>query len=144
MRMSKMCFEMPRMVPACLSYWLVLQHCHCYDAVHNGVLNFLVCSNTCRHISKQETQTLFELMKSGRPHQVQPVFITTKEKPQEVLYPFPGVTVGFKVLFLQVGFNPLRVLRKRNKALRKIRKMLKKGELQVTPVCKATPPGVGN
>lgn len=32
-----------------------------------------------------------------------------------------------------VGFNPLRVLRKRNKALRKIRRMLKKGELQVTP-----------
>uniref|UniRef100_A0AAY5F388 STAS domain-containing protein n=1 Tax=Electrophorus electricus TaxID=8005 RepID=A0AAY5F388_ELEEL len=28
-----------------------------------------------------------------------------------------------------VGFNPLRVLRKRNKALRKIRKLLKKGEL---------------
>lgn len=51
-----------------------------------------------------------------------------------------GVFLLFKVLFLQVGFNPLRVLRKRNKALRKIRKMLKKGELQVTPVCKATPP----
>ncbi|KAH0616506.1 hypothetical protein JD844_027653 [Phrynosoma platyrhinos] len=32
-----------------------------------------------------------------------------------------------------VGFKPLRVLRKRNKALRKIRRMLKKGELQVTP-----------
>ncbi|XP_060100524.1 chloride anion exchanger [Heteronotia binoei] len=32
-----------------------------------------------------------------------------------------------------VGFNPLRVLHKRNKALRKIRRMLKKGELQVTP-----------
>ncbi|XP_028811109.1 chloride anion exchanger-like [Denticeps clupeoides] len=31
-----------------------------------------------------------------------------------------------------VGFNPLRVLRKRNKALRKIRKMLKKGELRIT------------
>lgn len=44
----------------------------------------------------------------------------------------------FKVLLLQVGFSPLRVLRKRNKALRKIRKMLKKGELQVTPVCRAT------
>ncbi|XP_019364946.1 PREDICTED: chloride anion exchanger [Gavialis gangeticus] len=36
-------------------------------------------------------------------------------------------------LIKAVGFNPLRVLRKRNKALRKIRKMLKKGELQVTP-----------
>ncbi|XP_066489505.1 chloride anion exchanger [Tiliqua scincoides] len=32
-----------------------------------------------------------------------------------------------------VDFSPLRVLRKRNKALRKIRQMLKKGELQVTP-----------
>lgn len=48
-----------------------------------------------------------------------------------------------KVLLLQVGFNPLRVLRKRNKALRKIRKMLKKGELQVTPVCRATAVEVG-
>uniref|UniRef100_A0A674E641 STAS domain-containing protein n=1 Tax=Salmo trutta TaxID=8032 RepID=A0A674E641_SALTR len=33
-----------------------------------------------------------------------------------------------------VGFNPLRVLRKRNKALRTIRKLLKKGELQMTSV----------
>ncbi|KAM6962055.1 chloride anion exchanger-like [Tautogolabrus adspersus] len=32
-----------------------------------------------------------------------------------------------------VGFNPLRVLRKRNKALREIRKLLKKGDLQWTP-----------
>ncbi|XP_062990993.1 chloride anion exchanger [Elgaria multicarinata webbii] len=32
-----------------------------------------------------------------------------------------------------VGFKPLRVLRKRNKALRKIRRMLKNRELQVTP-----------
>uniref|UniRef100_A0A4W5KES4 Solute carrier family 26 member 3 n=1 Tax=Hucho hucho TaxID=62062 RepID=A0A4W5KES4_9TELE len=31
-----------------------------------------------------------------------------------------------------VGFNPLRVLRKRNKALRTIRKLLKKGKLQMT------------
>ncbi|KAI1888101.1 hypothetical protein AGOR_G00181580 [Albula goreensis] len=31
-----------------------------------------------------------------------------------------------------VGFNPLRVLRKRNKALRKIKKLLKNGELQIT------------
>ncbi|MCJ8743350.1 hypothetical protein PDJAM_G00093080 [Pangasius djambal] len=31
-----------------------------------------------------------------------------------------------------VGFNPLRVLRKRNKALRKIKKLIKKGELTVT------------
>uniref|UniRef100_A0A8D2LZ27 Solute carrier family 26 member 3 n=1 Tax=Varanus komodoensis TaxID=61221 RepID=A0A8D2LZ27_VARKO len=35
-----------------------------------------------------------------------------------------------------VGFKPLRVLRKRNKALRKIRRMLKKGQLQVTPTLK--------
>ncbi|KAG8508488.1 Chloride anion exchanger [Galemys pyrenaicus] len=33
----------------------------------------------------------------------------------------------------QVGFSPLRVLRKRNKALKKIRKLQKKGLLQVTP-----------
>lgn len=31
-----------------------------------------------------------------------------------------------------VGFNPLRILRKRNKALRKIRKLLKTGDLQKT------------
>ncbi|XP_062374234.1 chloride anion exchanger-like [Sardina pilchardus] len=31
-----------------------------------------------------------------------------------------------------VGFNPLRILRKRNKALRTIKKLLKKGELKVT------------
>uniref|UniRef100_A0A8V5FR82 STAS domain-containing protein n=1 Tax=Melopsittacus undulatus TaxID=13146 RepID=A0A8V5FR82_MELUD len=37
------------------------------------------------------------------------------------------------MLFLQVGFNPQRILRKRNKALRKVRKMLKNGELRVTP-----------
>uniref|UniRef100_A0A8C6S9L5 Solute carrier family 26 member 3, tandem duplicate 2 n=1 Tax=Neogobius melanostomus TaxID=47308 RepID=A0A8C6S9L5_9GOBI len=32
-----------------------------------------------------------------------------------------------------LGFSPLRVLRKRNKALRKIRRLLKRGELQCTP-----------
>uniref|UniRef100_A0AAR2KB19 STAS domain-containing protein n=1 Tax=Pygocentrus nattereri TaxID=42514 RepID=A0AAR2KB19_PYGNA len=32
-----------------------------------------------------------------------------------------------------VGFNPLRILRKRNRALRKIRKMVKSGELQLSP-----------
>ncbi|GCB60614.1 hypothetical protein scyTo_0006892 [Scyliorhinus torazame] len=31
-----------------------------------------------------------------------------------------------------IGFNPLRILRKRNKALQKIKKMLQKGELMVT------------
>uniref|UniRef100_A0AAQ5YLI4 STAS domain-containing protein n=1 Tax=Amphiprion ocellaris TaxID=80972 RepID=A0AAQ5YLI4_AMPOC len=35
---------------------------------------------------------------------------------------------------LSLGFNPLRVLRKRNKAVRRIRKLLKKGELQWTSV----------
>uniref|UniRef100_A0A8C7PGX9 STAS domain-containing protein n=1 Tax=Oncorhynchus mykiss TaxID=8022 RepID=A0A8C7PGX9_ONCMY len=41
---------------------------------------------------------------------------------------------GFNLTLMcfQVGFNPLRVLRKRNKALRTIRKLLKKGELQMT------------
>uniref|UniRef100_A0A3B3T5G0 Solute carrier family 26 member 3, tandem duplicate 2 n=1 Tax=Paramormyrops kingsleyae TaxID=1676925 RepID=A0A3B3T5G0_9TELE len=33
-----------------------------------------------------------------------------------------------------LGFNPLRVLRKRNKALQKIKKLLKSGELQITEV----------
>uniref|UniRef100_A0A8B9HI35 Chloride anion exchanger-like n=1 Tax=Astyanax mexicanus TaxID=7994 RepID=A0A8B9HI35_ASTMX len=37
-------------------------------------------------------------------------------------------------LIQAVGFSPLRVLRKRNKALRKIRKMLKNGDLQMTPM----------
>uniref|UniRef100_A0A8C7DU05 Solute carrier family 26 member 3 n=1 Tax=Oncorhynchus kisutch TaxID=8019 RepID=A0A8C7DU05_ONCKI len=42
--------------------------------------------------------------------------------------------LGFNLTLIcfQVGFNPLRVLRKRNKALRTIRKLLKKGELQMT------------
>uniref|UniRef100_A0A8C7DS64 Solute carrier family 26 member 3 n=1 Tax=Oncorhynchus kisutch TaxID=8019 RepID=A0A8C7DS64_ONCKI len=35
----------------------------------------------------------------------------------------------FRGKLVEVGFNPLRVLRKRNKALRTIRKLLKKGEL---------------
>uniref|UniRef100_A0A8C8K722 STAS domain-containing protein n=1 Tax=Oncorhynchus tshawytscha TaxID=74940 RepID=A0A8C8K722_ONCTS len=38
----------------------------------------------------------------------------------------------FRGKLVEVGFNPLRVLRKRNKALRMIRKLLKKGELQMT------------
>uniref|UniRef100_A0A8B9HN95 Chloride anion exchanger-like n=1 Tax=Astyanax mexicanus TaxID=7994 RepID=A0A8B9HN95_ASTMX len=41
-------------------------------------------------------------------------------------------------LIQAVGFSPLRVLRKRNKALRKIRKMLKNGDLQMTPVSPVT------
>uniref|UniRef100_A0AAQ4NS40 STAS domain-containing protein n=1 Tax=Gasterosteus aculeatus aculeatus TaxID=481459 RepID=A0AAQ4NS40_GASAC len=38
----------------------------------------------------------------------------------------------FRSKLVEVGFNPLRVLRKRNKALRRIRKLLKKGDLQWT------------
>uniref|UniRef100_A0AAQ4RFI8 STAS domain-containing protein n=1 Tax=Gasterosteus aculeatus aculeatus TaxID=481459 RepID=A0AAQ4RFI8_GASAC len=37
----------------------------------------------------------------------------------------------FRSKLVEVGFNPLRVLRKRNKALRRIRKLLKKGDLHV-------------
>ncbi|XP_054067586.1 chloride anion exchanger isoform X1 [Rissa tridactyla] len=46
---------------------------------------------------------------------------------------FANIEFFREKLVTAVGFNPLRVLRKRNKALRKIRKMLKNGELQVTP-----------
>ncbi|XP_023774382.1 chloride anion exchanger isoform X1 [Cyanistes caeruleus] len=55
---------------------------------------------------------------------------------------FANIEFFREKLITAVGFNPLRVLRKRNKALRKIRKMLKKGELQVTPkglICMAKP-----
>ncbi|XP_062374289.1 solute carrier family 26 member 3 [Sardina pilchardus] len=45
---------------------------------------------------------------------------------------FANIDFFRKKLTEAVGFSPLRVLRKRNKALRKIRKMLKKGSLQVT------------
>uniref|UniRef100_A0A665UD42 Chloride anion exchanger-like n=1 Tax=Echeneis naucrates TaxID=173247 RepID=A0A665UD42_ECHNA len=40
----------------------------------------------------------------------------------------------YVIYVAQVGFNPLRILRKRNKALRTIRKLLKKGDLQWTSV----------
>uniref|UniRef100_A0ABM5GGG7 Chloride anion exchanger n=1 Tax=Pogona vitticeps TaxID=103695 RepID=A0ABM5GGG7_9SAUR len=46
---------------------------------------------------------------------------------------FANIDFFKEKLTAAVGFKPLRVLRKRNKALRKIRRMLKKGELQVTP-----------
>ncbi|XP_010121608.1 PREDICTED: chloride anion exchanger [Chlamydotis macqueenii] len=46
---------------------------------------------------------------------------------------FANIEFFRQKLITAVGFNPQRILRKRNKALRKIRKMLKKGELQVTP-----------
>uniref|UniRef100_A0A8C3DZG4 Solute carrier family 26 member 3 n=1 Tax=Corvus moneduloides TaxID=1196302 RepID=A0A8C3DZG4_CORMO len=49
---------------------------------------------------------------------------------------FANIEFFREKLITAVGFNPLRVLRKRNKALRKIRKMLKKGELRVTPTLK--------
>ncbi|RMC10334.1 hypothetical protein DUI87_13136 [Hirundo rustica rustica] len=55
---------------------------------------------------------------------------------------FANIEFFREKLITAVGFNPLRVLRKRNKALRKIRKMLKRGELQVTPkglICMANP-----
>ncbi|XP_071590010.1 chloride anion exchanger [Heliangelus exortis] len=55
---------------------------------------------------------------------------------------FANIEFFREKLINAVGFNPLRVLRKRNKALRKMRKMLKKGELQVTPkglTCVASP-----
>ncbi|XP_064278099.1 chloride anion exchanger [Passer domesticus] len=55
---------------------------------------------------------------------------------------FANIEFFREKLITAVGFNPLRVLRKRNKALRKIRKMLKKGQLQVTPkglICMANP-----
>ncbi|MEJ1288267.1 solute carrier family 26 member 3 [Cricetulus griseus] len=44
------------------------------------------------------------------------------------------VAIGFLLQPLQkVGFSPLRILRKRNKALKKIRKLQKRGLIQVTP-----------
>ncbi|NXT58240.1 S26A3 protein, partial [Pluvianellus socialis] len=46
---------------------------------------------------------------------------------------FANIEFFREKLITAVGFDPMRVLRKRNKALRKIRKMLKNGELQVTP-----------
>ncbi|XP_068162837.1 chloride anion exchanger-like isoform X2 [Antennarius striatus] len=45
---------------------------------------------------------------------------------------FANIEFFRKKLVEAVGFNPLRVLRKRNKALRMIRKLLKKGDLQWT------------
>ncbi|KAG7454535.1 hypothetical protein MATL_G00260850 [Megalops atlanticus] len=45
---------------------------------------------------------------------------------------FANIEFFREKLVESVGFNPLRVLRKRNKALRKIRKLLQQGELQIT------------
>ncbi|XP_055480717.1 chloride anion exchanger [Psammomys obesus] len=49
--------------------------------------------------------------------------------------PIYFANIGFfkQKLIEAVGFNPLRILRKRNKALKKIRKLQKQGLLQVTP-----------
>uniref|UniRef100_A0A2K5NT01 Solute carrier family 26 member 3 n=1 Tax=Cercocebus atys TaxID=9531 RepID=A0A2K5NT01_CERAT len=49
--------------------------------------------------------------------------------------PIYFANIGFfrQKLIDAVGFSPLRILRKRNKALRKIRKLQKQGLLQVTP-----------
>ncbi|XP_064418001.1 chloride anion exchanger [Latimeria chalumnae] len=46
---------------------------------------------------------------------------------------FANVEFFREKLITAVGFNPLRILRKRNKALARIKKLLKKGELEVTP-----------
>ncbi|XP_038596827.1 chloride anion exchanger [Tachyglossus aculeatus] len=46
---------------------------------------------------------------------------------------FANIDFFKKKLIDAVGFNPVRVLRKRNKALKKIKKLLKKGQLQFTP-----------
>ncbi|XP_012311337.1 chloride anion exchanger [Aotus nancymaae] len=46
---------------------------------------------------------------------------------------FANIRFFRQKLINAVGFNPLRILRKRNKALRKIRKLQKQGLLQVTP-----------
>ncbi|XP_069485255.1 chloride anion exchanger [Ambystoma mexicanum] len=46
---------------------------------------------------------------------------------------FANIDLFRSKLTTAVGFNPLRILRKRNKALRKIRKLLKNGDLQLTP-----------
>ncbi|XP_036375589.1 chloride anion exchanger-like [Megalops cyprinoides] len=45
---------------------------------------------------------------------------------------FANIEFFREKLVESVGFNPLQVLRKRNKALRKIRKLLQQGELQIT------------
>ncbi|XP_001363754.2 chloride anion exchanger [Monodelphis domestica] len=46
---------------------------------------------------------------------------------------FANTSFFRRKLFEAVGFNPVRILRKRNKALKKIRKMMKEGLLQITP-----------
>ncbi|XP_004702647.1 chloride anion exchanger [Echinops telfairi] len=46
---------------------------------------------------------------------------------------FANINFFKQKLIDAIGFNPLRILRKRNKALKKIRKLQKKGLLQVTP-----------
>uniref|UniRef100_A0A8D2JSP1 Solute carrier family 26 member 3 n=1 Tax=Sciurus vulgaris TaxID=55149 RepID=A0A8D2JSP1_SCIVU len=46
---------------------------------------------------------------------------------------FANISFFKQKLIDAVGFSPLRILRKRNKALKKIRKLQKKGLLQVTP-----------
>uniref|UniRef100_A0A6I8N0X3 Solute carrier family 26 member 3 n=1 Tax=Ornithorhynchus anatinus TaxID=9258 RepID=A0A6I8N0X3_ORNAN len=46
---------------------------------------------------------------------------------------FANIDFFKKKLIDAVGFDPVRVLRKRNRALKKIKKLLKKGQLQLTP-----------
>ncbi|XP_043943225.1 chloride anion exchanger-like [Protopterus annectens] len=45
---------------------------------------------------------------------------------------FANIDFFREKLITAVGFNPIRILRKRNKALRKIKKLWKKGELEIT------------
>lgn len=98
-KMSRTSSGLASTVPACWSYWPVLQHCHCYNAVHAGVLKLAqmglpVCSHTCRRLPNQEKDPLLESVKSGRQHQVQTMLIVTVKKKHKTLCPFPGVT-GF-------------------------------------------------
>ncbi|XP_051857550.1 chloride anion exchanger [Antechinus flavipes] len=46
---------------------------------------------------------------------------------------FANISFFKRKLIDAVGFNPARILRKRNKALKKIKKLEKKGQLQITP-----------
>lgn len=62
-------------------------------------------------------------------------WVETKIKAWRTLTQVKAVSQPFLLLLCsQVGFSPLRVLRKRNKALRQIRKMLRNGELHISPV----------
>ncbi|XP_067283007.1 solute carrier family 26 member 3 [Pseudorasbora parva] len=65
-------------------------------------------------------------------------YISTSEPDGVKIFKIPSPIFFANIDFFRdklvqaVGFSPLRVLKKRNKALRKIRKMLRNGELEVT------------